>query len=92
MHSIQNISEGVSKVTDVEVQRYIDNPHQFMLLPEFVATFANGTKAPWIIRYSSPEVITSSSPEATQFGEELCEKVRQWVKQRIAKNESSIVK
>eukprot|EP01114_Cavostelium_apophysatum_P016581 TRINITY_DN4753_c0_g1_i1.p1 TRINITY_DN4753_c0_g1~~TRINITY_DN4753_c0_g1_i1.p1 ORF type:complete len:369 (-),score=90.59 TRINITY_DN4753_c0_g1_i1:240-1346(-) len=56
------------KVTDEQVEYYAKNPRQFMLLPPFLATFANGTRAPWI-----------ASPEGRQFERDIMEKVKDWV-------------
>jgi len=59
------------KVTDEEVEDYMKNIHKFMLLPQFVATFANGTRAPWI-----------TGTEAQKFELEICTKVKEWILSR----------
>ncbi len=36
------------KVTDEDVEFYLNNKLEFIKLPQFVDTFANGTRAPWM--------------------------------------------
>jgi len=60
------------KVTEEDVSYYMKNVHQFMLLPQFINSFANGVKAPWMI----------TNPEASKFGQEICQKVRGWIENR----------
>jgi hypothetical protein len=52
----------------------IDRIVQFMLLPQFLATFGNGTKAPWMI-----------GPDSKMFAEEISKKVQDWVLDRLIK-------
>jgi dTDP-4-dehydrorhamnose 3,5-epimerase-like enzyme len=63
------------KVTDNDIQYYIDNPHQFMLLPQFLHTFSNGTRSPWMINL----------PESQQFAKEIEFKIKEWILSRIYK-------
>lgn len=51
----------------------LSDPLHFMLLPEFIATFANGTRAPWVV----------NQPGAQELATALCAKVEQWVRSKI---------
>jgi len=62
------------KVTDELVRYYMENIHEFMLLPQFIASFANGTRAPWM-----------AGIESEQFAMQLCEKVKNWIYERYRK-------
>jgi len=59
------------KVSDEQAKYYKEHSLQFMLLPQFIATFANGTRAPWML-----------SEESKQFGVAICEKVKTWILSR----------
>lgn len=53
------------------IGKYRNEPRQFMILPEFVATFANGTLAPWV-----------KGKEADEFGKQFLSKIKQWIQDR----------
>jgi len=61
------------KVSDADVQSYMDNIIKFMLLPQFIDTFANGTKAPWMV----------TNPESAKFSEDIKGKVKKWIIENI---------
>ncbi len=61
------------KVSDSDVEYYMANIYQFMMLNGFIDAFANGTKAPWMI----------TNPDSAKFAEDIKQKVKDWIMSRI---------
>lgn len=61
-----------NSVSDDEIQFYMQNPLQFMLLPKFLRSFGNVAKYPLL-----------ASPEAKHFATTIEAKVRAWVLQQL---------